>query len=183
MRLALTILATFVLALLPAAAQESDKTIADSTASSLVRALASDDLSDLYDRVAGPSMKIQLSRELFQQQFGMWRIQSGGPAATRTLVGSMPFGQIPNTLQTGTFYYVRYKAAYPNGQVFEDVYLENDKALGRCWVCTSPLLRHNRNDKTSFDILGVPYRCWAHISPPSSHPTAGGPLKSVAVGT
>lgn len=84
------------------------------------------DLGDLYDRATTASFRALMSRELFIQQGGFLRLQSGGRALARELVGVQPFSQLPNGTR-GSFQYVRFRTRHPNGLVFQDVYLEEDR--------------------------------------------------------
>jgi hypothetical protein len=70
----------------------------------------------------------------------MIRIQSGGPAEARQLVGSQIVTRSP-TGQVVDVYYVRFKAKHPNGQVFEDVYLEKEAGIWKVagfWLSQVP---------------------------------------------
>jgi len=63
-----------------------------------------------------------------QQQFvetmdGL-RIQVGGRAQARVLV-------VSQEIVPGMLYFVRYKSQYPNGFIFQDVYLEDENTLLR----------------------------------------------------
>lgn len=112
-----------VLAAFPAAAQ-SDLDNATSVAEAWVTGIDGGDLGTLYDQYAGPTLRQGATRQKFIEQSGIVRIQAGGPAQARTLVGDQEFHQMP-TGQQGTFHYFRYRAKFPSGvTVFEDVYLE-----------------------------------------------------------
>ncbi len=117
-------LALMVASVGPAVAQSGDKSQAEETASQFLRAADGSDLATVYKDLLGPSFHAQISESLFEQNEGVWRIQQGGAAKSRTLIGSQPLTFMPATGQQGTFYYVRYKTAYPNATVFQDVYLE-----------------------------------------------------------
>jgi hypothetical protein len=124
----------FLLLLLlpPHIAFSQDSSGAEDAATRFLRDLDSDDLAVVYDDYMSSSFKAQFDKRSFSQNSGMLRIQSGGPAMTRTLVGSQAFDRLPTGKQ-GEFFYVRNKAAHPAGSVFEDVYLERE---GGKWLVT-----------------------------------------------
>jgi Protein of unknown function (DUF4019) len=105
-----------------AAGQGSDKDGAERAASLFLSEFDSTDLGSLYSRM-GPTFRQIYTQEQFVQQAGMMRLQLGGTAAGRLLVGSQAMNQMPNGIR-GDFFYVRYKARYPNGFVFQDTMLE-----------------------------------------------------------
>ena len=123
----------------PALAQ-SDKQAAEAAASHYLVSFDNEDLTDIYQNQLGPTFKQAVTEKQFVQQGGMVKIQWGGPAEARSLAGSQLFSQLP-TGQTGEFYYVRYKAKYPNGAIFQDVYLEKVGATWKVsgfWIFVAP---------------------------------------------
>jgi hypothetical protein len=60
------------------------------------------------------------------------RIQAGGPALTRTLVGSQSINSPPE-YPDGNYFYFRSKAHYPNGDVFQDVMITKEAATWRLY--------------------------------------------------
>jgi hypothetical protein len=119
--------------LAPALAQTDEKRAAENAAADFLRSLDRDELGEVYERFAAPSFKSFMDKPMFEQQSAFMRIQWGGPAMTRVIAGSMPFLQNSQG-QSGTFYYVRYKATFPNGSIFQDVYLEK---IDSAWKITS----------------------------------------------
>jgi hypothetical protein len=87
------------------------------------------DLGDIYDHELTTAFKSLMARDLFLQQGGFMRVQSGGRARSREFVGMQPFRQTP-TGQTGDYRYVRFRTLHPNGLVFQDVYMDN---VGGTW--------------------------------------------------
>lgn len=112
-----------------ATAQGSDKDTAERAASSFLSEFDNTDLSSIYARM-GPTFRQVFSQEQFVQQAGMMRIQLGGTASGRLLVGSQVMNQMPNGMR-GDFFYVRHKAKYPNGFVFQDTILEREGGTWR----------------------------------------------------
>lgn len=104
----------------------SEKSVAESVAADFLRGIDSGDLPSIFNKFAGPTLKSQVQQTDFEQTAGYYRIQFGGPAASRTLVGSQSLSTIPATGQQGIFYYVRYRGAFLNGFIYEDVYLEKE---------------------------------------------------------
>jgi len=102
---------------------DADKEAGEAEALMFVERLDSGDLGELYDEELGPVFKALMAKPNFIQQGSFQRLQSGGPAVARELVGSQPFTQTP-TGQTGNFLYVRYRTRHPNGLVFQDIYVE-----------------------------------------------------------
>jgi Protein of unknown function (DUF4019) len=122
-------------------AQGSDRDRAEQEASSFLQGLDEADLTDVYRLHAGPTFMAGMPQDRFVEQLGIARIQSGGPATSRQLVGGQPFRQTP-TGQQGNFYYFRYKASFPSGvSVFQDTYLEkagSDWKVAGYWVFPIP---------------------------------------------
>jgi hypothetical protein len=87
------------------------------------------DFGEIYDTELGPSFKALMARDVFVQQGGFMRVQSGGKALAREFIGAQPFSQTP-TGARGDYYYVRFRTRHPNGLVFQDVYLEK---VGSQW--------------------------------------------------
>jgi len=87
------------------------------------------DLGNVYDQEMSPKFKALTARDTFLQNGGTIRIQTGGRALARELVGAQAFAQDPQGTK-GDFEYVRFRARLPNGLVFQDVYLEN---IGGAW--------------------------------------------------
>lgn len=107
-------------------AQTSDKSSVEELAKQFLRAADETDIPGIYRDIMGASFRGQYPESLFEQNIGMSRIQQGGAAQSRELVGSQPMSFIPTNGQQGTFYYVRFRTRYPNGVVFQDVYLDKE---------------------------------------------------------
>lgn len=106
------------------AGAQTDRDNAESVADAWLMGMDGGDLQDLYDQYAGPTLRQSSDKQRFIEQMGIFRIQSGGPARARTLIGDQEFHQMP-TGQRGTFHFFRYRAEFANGPpVFQDVYLE-----------------------------------------------------------
>lgn len=108
---------------LPVFAQ-NDRTAAEAAASGFLQKIDSSDLASLYRSTFSPRFKEMNSETTFVQNAGMLRIQTGGPAATRRLVGAQALNQIPGIPGQGDYYFVRHYAKFPVGAAFQDVYLE-----------------------------------------------------------
>lgn len=118
------VVAFFLATSLPVAFAQSDRSAAEAVASNFLQRLDSGDLPSLYRTVVSPRFKTITSETAFAQNVGMIRIQLGGPAATRRLIGAQALDQIPGIPDKGSFYYVRHHARFPVGGAFQDVYLE-----------------------------------------------------------
>lgn len=119
------LLGTFVLSMsISVAFAQSDRAAAETTAENFLRRLDSGDLPSLYQSVASPRFKKDFSQTAFVQSVGVMRIQTGGPASTRKLVGAQALDQLPGT-DKGSFYYVRHYARFPATAAFQEVYLES----------------------------------------------------------
>jgi hypothetical protein len=105
-----------------APAQPAEKDAAERVTSRFFGAFDSSELSAVYAGM-GPTFRQTYTEQQFTQQVGMMRLQLGGSASGRVLVGSQPLSQMPNGTR-GDFFYVRYKARYANGFVFQDAMLE-----------------------------------------------------------
>jgi hypothetical protein len=103
--------------------QSSEKTAAENAASGFLGRFDNGDLASIYTSRMSQSFRAINPQQQFIQQGGIMRIQAGGPAEARVLIGSQGLNQMPNGAQ-GSFFYVRYKVKYPNGFVFQDVTLE-----------------------------------------------------------
>jgi uncharacterized protein DUF4019 len=104
----------------------------DQAKASAVDFLKAVDFGDLKQVYAGtsPLMKTNIAESAFVNNMSMFRIQTGGPASSRSIVGEQPFDQLPTGVK-GEFYFIRYRSVYPNGPIFQDVYLE--KLAGGAW--------------------------------------------------
>jgi Protein of unknown function (DUF4019) len=107
----------------------AEQTAAQDAANTYLVRLDEGDLGDLYESMTA-GYRTLVSKPMFLQRAGFLRLQSGGRALARELVGSQAFTQTP-TGQTGNYYYVRFRTRHPNGLVFQDVYLEK---VGSAWV-------------------------------------------------
>jgi len=110
--------------IIPTAFAQSDRSAAEAAANGFLQRLDSGDPSSLYQTEVSPRFKANISESAFIQNIGMIRIQLGGPAATRKLIGSQALDQIPGSNEKGSFYYIRYHAKFPIGSAFQDTYLE-----------------------------------------------------------
>lgn len=117
----------------PARAQAGSQTNSNSeevrTALAIAGRLEDGDLGGVYDKDLSDTFRALVGRDLFIQQMGMVRMQGGGRAKSRELVGSQAFTQTP-TGKTGVFRYIRFRTLHPNGLVFQDIYLER---VGTAW--------------------------------------------------
>lgn len=116
----LAFLVTASLPMCQALAQQAD---AENAAKTFVTHVDTIDPGRIYDTELGPTFTQAVKKDGFVSNIGIIKIQTGGPALARQLVGGQSFTQTPIG-QTGTFYYVRFKTKYPSGFVFQDVYLE-----------------------------------------------------------
>jgi hypothetical protein len=107
---------------LPATAQSAANEAAERATSRFLSDFDSSELSAVYAGM-GPTFRQTYTERQFTQQAGMMRLQLGGSASGRVLVGSQPLSQMPNGVR-GDFVYVRYKARYANGFVYQDAMLE-----------------------------------------------------------
>jgi hypothetical protein len=111
-------------------AQDAEQGAAEQSATQFWFGFDRGDLAQLYQSLA-PEFRNTTSQQQFVQQSGMMRIQSGGPAETRALVGSQALNDMPDF--KGQFFYVRFKAKYPNGFVYQDAYLKKSDNSWRVW--------------------------------------------------
>ena len=61
----------------------------------------------------------------------MMRIQGGGPAQIRALVGSQSITDVPDF--PGQYFYVRFRAKYANGPVYQDAYVKKSDSQWQVW--------------------------------------------------
>jgi len=121
-------------------AQAQATTSAESVAKNFVLHLEAGSFGDIYDEDLGPTFKQGVKKDMFVSQMGMMKIQNGGSAQARQLIGGQAFSQTPNGL-TGEFYYVRFKTKFPSGMVFQDVYLEKVSGVWKVsgyWMFPAP---------------------------------------------
>jgi hypothetical protein len=127
----------FLLILVNAFAQDSS---AENAAKNFVTRLDVGDLGNLYEIELSPYFKQMVKKDVFVSNSAMIKIQAGGPAQARQMVGGQAFAHTP-TGQTGVFYYVRFKTKFPNALVFQDIYLEQvDRKwkVSGYWVFPAP---------------------------------------------
>lgn len=118
------VLAVFVLLFISAAARSQTTNPVEAVAVGFLRTLDTGDLDSLYDKSASPVLQQSMSRKTFTQQAGAYKINWGGPAKSRQLVGSQELDQVPGSTTKGEFYYFRYKTSFPNVVLYQDVLLE-----------------------------------------------------------
>ncbi|MBS0523072.1 MAG: DUF4019 domain-containing protein [Proteobacteria bacterium] len=106
------------------AGAQTPKDKAESVAAAWLRGLDQGALPELFDQYAGPALQQQWGKVEFVNQTNIVRIQTGGAAKARTLLGGQEFQHMPDGRQ-GDFFYFRYRTTFPNAQFFQDVYLEN----------------------------------------------------------
>jgi hypothetical protein len=111
-------------------AQGDPKRDAEKSASAFLIGLQTSDIGKVYDTSVAKRAKSVMTREAFVQNVNVFRIQMGGPAQSRLLVGSTPIKQL-QTGETGNFYYVRYREVFSAGHAFADVMLEHE---GGSWL-------------------------------------------------
>ncbi len=129
-----------VCALSVASQATAQQASAETAAKSFVSHLETLNAALIYDTELGPTFTQAVKKDQFVANTGMLKIQSGGPALARQLVGSQGFSQTP-TGQTGTFYYVRFKTKFPSGFAFQDVYLEQIDSqwkISGYWIAAAP---------------------------------------------
>lgn len=131
----------FTLLAFSTAFAQDDRSEAEAVATTFVRGLDVGDLDNLYSEYAGPGLQRYMSRRDFVDSAEIGRIQTGGPALNRVLVGGQPFSRAP-TGEIGTFFYFRYRAAYPNGMsMYQDIYLqklEGSWKIAGLWIASAP---------------------------------------------
>jgi hypothetical protein len=120
-------------------AEDVDKVAAEQSAAQFWFGFDRGDLGQLYQSLSS-GFRTVTPQQQFVQQTGMMRIQGGGPAQTRALVGSQDFTDLPGAPK-GDYFYVRFKAKYSNGSVFQDAYLQKSDKAWRIW---------------SFNVLAAP---------------------------
>lgn len=120
-------------------AQNQDQRLAEEGANQFWFSYDRGDLSTLYKSLS-KAFRDQITEAQFVQQVGLMRIQAGGTALTRTLVGSQLLNSPPG-FPDGDYFYVRYKSQYPNSPVFQDTMLMRSDATWRIY---------------SFNVLGAP---------------------------
>jgi hypothetical protein len=112
-----------------AAAQSVDPSARD-VALRFLREFDASDPRLLYRQLLSLQFQTTVQEQLFVDSVGIGRVQSGGPAQARVLVGGHPFSQLPNG-QQGQYYFVRFRGQYPSlPPTFQDVYLER---VGNEW--------------------------------------------------
>ncbi|WP_332862026.1 DUF4019 domain-containing protein [Janthinobacterium svalbardensis] len=127
-------------ALMVGPAQAQTAASAENVAKSFVTHLEIGGFGEIYDEDLGPTFKQGVKKDQFVSQMGMLKIQTGGTAQARQLVGGQSFTQAPNGL-TGDFYYVRFRTKFPSGMVFQDVYLERVSGgwkISGYWIFAAP---------------------------------------------
>lgn len=116
--------AFFLAAFFSTAFAQSDRSAVESAANNFLQRLDSGDLASLYQADMSLRFKSATQESVFVQNIGIIRIQTGGPAATRKLIGAQALDQIPGVPDKGSFYYVRHHARFPAGAAFQDTYWE-----------------------------------------------------------
>jgi hypothetical protein len=129
------IVAASCLAATASAAQDADQASTTQQAAAYVDRLETADLGQVYDQDMADTFHALMARKAFIGLISVARIQAGGVHAARELVGASVFDHLP-TGQTGNFYFVRFKTRFPNGVVFQDVYLQK---IGASWKVAGSL--------------------------------------------
>lgn len=128
MRTTLPVLATTVLAIAfmtPASA--TDQQDAEKAAFDFLHAVDSPIAAEtIYDSRMSTAFKTVMPRINFGQNIGVLRLQLGGPATSRQLMGSQLMNQIPGVPRPGTYYYVRHVSMYSAARVAQDVTVEKE---------------------------------------------------------
>jgi hypothetical protein len=101
---------------------------AEQAADQFLTAFDIEDPSSLYENRMAAAFKYINYKGWFIQNVPVTRTQLGGVGQARTLVGSQALSQMPNG-QKGIFFYVRYRTRFPNGDAFQDVYLEKNEGM------------------------------------------------------
>lgn len=100
-----------------------DTATAETAALAFIQRHEIGDLGALYDEELIAGFQCLMARATFVEQGQMIRLQLGGTAVAREVVGSHSFDRLP-TGHTGTYHFVRFRARYPNALVYQDVTLE-----------------------------------------------------------
>jgi hypothetical protein len=108
-----------------ALAQES-KAAAEQSATNFMNALDGADPGQLYETFTATRARPNAPKDTFVQWVNVFRIQVGGKAQSRMLIGSTPMTQLANG-DRGDFYYIRFRVGYPAAQAFLDVILEHER--------------------------------------------------------
>jgi hypothetical protein len=116
-------------------AQNADQASANQAAAAYVDQLDAADLGEVYDQDMADVFRAVMTRKAFIDLISIARIQAGGVHTAREFVGASAFDHLP-TGQTGEFYFVRFKTRFPNGVVFQDVYLQK---VGASWKVAASL--------------------------------------------
>lgn len=84
----------------------------------------------IYDGRMSAAFKGAMPKLNFNQNIGLIRLQLGGAANTRQLMGSQLMNQLPGVPKQGTYYYTRHVSMYPAAKVAQDVTVEKE---GGAW--------------------------------------------------
>lgn len=120
-------------------AQNPDQGFVEEAANQFWYGFDRGDLSSLYKSLS-TAFRVQIAEAQFVQTVGYMRIQAGGVALTRALSGSQLMNSPPG-FPDGDYFYVRYRARYSNGDVFQDAFFVKDGTAWRVY---------------SFNVLAAP---------------------------
>ncbi len=101
----------------------AEKEAAETAALAFIQRHETGELGALYDEELIAGFKALAARNVFIEQGRLMRLQLGGTAVARELVGGHSFDKLP-TGHTGIYHFVRFRARYPNALVYQDVTLE-----------------------------------------------------------
>lgn len=128
MRTASHVLAATILAsafMTPAFA--ADQQDAEAAAVAFLQAVDSPIAAEtIYDSRMSAVFKSAMPKLNFGQNIGVMRLQLGGAANSRQLMGSQLMNQLAGVPKPGTYYYVRHVSMYPAAKLAQDVTLEKD---------------------------------------------------------
>lgn len=116
-------------------AQSGDQIAAIQSAIRYVDQIDTADLGQVYDEDLSDSFHQFMNRKTFIDTISVARVQAGGVHQSREMTGAVPFDHLP-TGQTGQFFYIRFRTHFPNGTVFQDVYLQK---AGADWKVAASL--------------------------------------------
>ena len=105
----------------------ADQQDAEAAAVNFLQAVDSPSAAEtIYDSRMSVAFKGAIPKLNFGQNIGLLRLQLGGAANSRQLMGSQLMNQLPGVPKPGTYYYVRHVSMYPAAKVAQDVIVEKE---------------------------------------------------------
>lgn len=105
----------------------ADQQDAEAAAVNFLQAVDSPTTADtIYDSRMSAAFKGAMPKLNFGQNIGLLRLQLGGAANSRQLMGSQLMNQLPGVPNPGTYYYVRHVSMYPAAKLAQDVTVEKE---------------------------------------------------------